>query len=84
VSVHLATENKTIAGIRETDTIAPGELATVAYPVPFPVFKTFANAAEAEAFFTNQLHDAQSGGNEPQIENALENLDLVQGITQAR
>jgi hypothetical protein len=84
VSVHLAAENKTIEGIRETDTIAPGELATVAYPVPFPVFKTFANAAEAEAFFTSQLHDAQSGGNEPQIENALENLDLVQGITQAR
>lgn len=84
VSVHLAAENKTIDGIRETDTIAPGELATVAYPVPFPVFKTFANAAQAEAFFTSQLHDAQSGGNEPQIENALENLDLVQGITQGR
>jgi len=84
VSVHLTAENKTIDGIRETDTIAPGNLATIAYPVPFPVFKTFANAAEAEAFFTSELHDAQAGGNEPQIENALENLDLVQSITTAR
>jgi len=84
VSVRLTAENKTIEGIRETDTIAPGNLATVAYPVPFPVFKTFANATEAEAFFTSELHEAQAGGNEPQIENALENLDLVQSITTAR
>ena len=79
VSVHLTAENKTIEGIRETDTIAPGGVSSVAYPVPFPLFKTFANAAAAAAFFTSQLHDAQAGGNEPQIENALENLDLVQG-----
>jgi hypothetical protein len=84
VSVHLTAEGKTIDGIRETDTIAPGGLATVAYPVPFPLFKTFANAADAEAFFTSQLHDAQAGGDEPQIENALQNIDLLQGITTAR
>jgi hypothetical protein len=40
----------------------------------------FANAAEAESYFEQQLHQAQSNGDSLQIENALENIEQVEGV----
>jgi hypothetical protein len=80
VSIRLTAENRTVDGIRVTDTITPSAVATITYPVPFPIFKVFANAAEAESFFEQQLHQAQSNGDSLQIENALENIEQVEGV----
>jgi uncharacterized membrane protein YgcG len=80
VSIRLTAENRTVDGIRVTDTITPSAVASITYPVPFPIFKVFANAAEAEAYFEQQLHQAQSNGDELQIEDALENIERVEGV----
>jgi hypothetical protein len=80
VSIRLTAENRTVDGIRVTDTITPSAVASITYPVPFPIFKVFANAAEAESYFEQQLHQAQSNGDSLQIENALENIEQVEGV----
>jgi hypothetical protein len=80
VSIRLTAENRTVDGIRVTDTITPSALASITYPVPFPIFKVFANAAEAESYFEQQLHQAQSNGDSLQIEDALENIEQVGGV----
>lgn len=80
VSIRLTAENRTVDGIRVTDTITPSGVASITYPVPFPIFKVFANAAEAEGYFEQQLHQAQSNGDELQIEDALENIERVEGV----
>jgi hypothetical protein len=80
VSIRLTAENRTVDGIRVTDTITPSGVASITYPVPFPIFKVFANAAEAENYFEQQLHAAQSNGDELQIEDALENIERVEGV----
>jgi hypothetical protein len=80
VSIRLTAENRTVDGIRVTDTITPSAVASITYPVPFPIFKVFANAAEAEQYFEQQLHQAQSNGDSLQIEDALENIERVEGV----
>jgi hypothetical protein len=80
VSIRLTAENRTVDGIRVTDTITPSAVASITYPVPFPIFKVFANAAEAEQYFEQQLHQAQSNGDSLQIEDALENIEQVEGV----
>jgi hypothetical protein len=80
VSIRLTAENRTVDGIRVTDTITPSAVASITYPVPFPIFKVFANAAEAENYFEQQLHQAQSNGDSLQIEDALENIERVEGV----
>jgi len=77
LTIHLEAEKRDVAGIRESTVISADGTPSVTYALPFPLFKTFANAAEAREFFTQELRDATASGDKPAIENALSNIDLV-------
>ncbi len=77
VTIRLDAEKQDVDGIRVTDVISAGGTASVTYPLPFPIFKEFANAAAAQDYFSQQLEHATNVGNKPEIENSLSNLDQV-------
>jgi hypothetical protein len=80
VTIRLTEEHRDIDGIRQTDYITAGGRDTITYKLPLGIFMTFANAAEAQRFFSQQLQQSTEASDQAGIQDSLLNIQRVQTL----
>ncbi len=79
IAIHLIEENRTIDGIRQTETINAGGKSTVQYHVSLQPERTFKNLNEATQEYNEELQAATTAGDPVEIDDALNNISVVTG-----
>lgn len=80
-AIRLLDENRSIDGIRFTDTITAAGPSSIVYALPLHVERDFQNEAQAEQYLTAQLQQAIETRDPQAVDDALSNLQIVTGKT---
>jgi len=83
VTIRLTEEHRDVDGIRQSDYIVAGGRDSITYALPLGIFMTFANAAAAQRYFSQQLQDATEASDQATIEDSLLNIERIRTLAPA-